>query len=159
MKITKQQLKKIIKEELKKTLYRDLHEELTDDQAKNAVGLVLTYLESQAPIRVREPQGYIYSGIVSVNPQTGEIGVQVADTATYVSHLGGPSSNYKDEQQKINPDDATSELFNHMGLQRDLKKFGLSIGSFDETAPLKFSFSGAMNRDNQFGGYRIEIAQ
>ena len=147
---------------LNETTYRDLHEELTDEQinqAKNAVGLVLTKLKSQAPIRAPEPQGFIYSGIVSVDPQAGKIGVNVSPKATYVSHLGGPSSNYKDEQQKINPTDATRQLFNHMGLQRDLEKFGLSIGSFDDAAPLKFSFRGAMNPNNQFGGYTIEIAQ
>jgi hypothetical protein len=143
---------------LNETTHRTLNEELDAAQAQNAVGIVLTKLKDAAPARQREPQGFIYSGIASVDPRTGKIGVNVSPKATYVSHLGGPSSNYKDEQQTINPNQATSELFNHMGLQRDLEKFGLSIGSFDDAAPLKFTFRGAMNRNSEFGGYVIEPA-
>ena len=141
---------------LNETTHRDLNEEMSPDQAKNAVGIVLTKLKSQAPARQREPQGFIYSGVASVDPREGKVGVKVSPDATFVSHPGGTSSTYREESRKINPDAATSELRYHRGLENDLKRLGLSVSYYSDTAPIKFSFRGAMNRNNQFDGYIIE---
>jgi hypothetical protein len=77
---------------LDETTHRDLNEELDAKQAQNAVGIVLTKLKDAAPVRQREPQGFIYSGIASVDPRTGKIGVRISPKATFVSHPGGTSS-------------------------------------------------------------------
>ena len=137
---------------LDETTHRDLNEELDAKKAQNAVGIVLTKLKDAAP------QGFIYSGIASVDPRTGKIGVRISPKATFVSHPGGTSNTYREEEKTIDPNQAISQLGNHMGLRRDLEKFGLSVSYFDEKAPLKFRFGGAMNRNNEFGGYVIKPA-
>ena len=160
MKVTKRQLKNIIKEELEAALNEAPVDPAGMDveQAKQIVSIALGGLKDGAPVRQREPQGFIYAGVASVDPRTYTVGVRVSKRATYVSHKGGSSGNYRDEQKEIDPKSATSQMFQHMGLARDLKERGMQIGGYNDQAQFKFRFAGSMDRNNEFGGYAIKPA-
>ena len=160
MKVTKRQLKQIIKEELEAVLNEDTPDPAGMDveQAKQLVSIALGGLRDGAPVRQSEPAGFIYTGVASVNPGTYSVGVRVSKRATYVSHKGGSSGNYREEQKEIDPKSATSQLFQHMGIARDLKEVGMQIGVYSDQAQFKFRFAGSMDRSGEFGGYAIKPA-
>ena len=165
MKVTKRQLKNIIKEELEAALYEE--QQADPNKAKGIVGIALSMLPQGAPIRSREPQGYIYSGLASVTADPygrdtgGTVGIKLSNRATEVSPGGGSATNMRVEPTEI-PAQMIQQIerqaWEHRGLKQALKKHGYSLGDYDDSAQFKFKFRGHMNRESQFGGYIIEPA-